>query len=453
MLRVASSLSLSLIVLGMSLLIGCGSETPEAGSGTSEPATSAQGGGNSSVEPAIEKSPETASKSSAKDKQGPATLPLKTEPQLLPSDEEIRDGWIQLYDGQTLAGWTPTNDVDWHITDDGLIEASQGEPGLLLTTVPFADFELRCDYWIEKGGNSGIFLRSVPEPTNPTKDCYEFNIFDSRDEFGTGSLVGRAEPMVKSLGEETWRTAVIRVEGNHFTASLDGETVLDFKDESANLLTSGRIGLQKNAGLVRFRNVFVKPLGTKSLFNGKDLSGWHPVEGSKSEFAVADEAISVSNGPGFLESDEGWSDFILQFETKTNGDGLNSGVFFRLIPGTEEAPSNGYELQIENVFADNDRTQPKDNAGTGAIFRRTQARWVVPDDHEWFTMTLIAHGPRIATWVNGFQVTDWEDTRAADPNPRRGLKIDAGPISLQGHDPTTDLSFRNLRIAAYPDAK
>ncbi len=439
--RAATFLLLSIPAFGIGLS-GCGSETPEAGPAAS-PATTTIATNEAT-------SKETKPAAKPKVKKGPEALPLKGEPKLLLSEEEIRDGWIQLFDGQTFAGWTPNNDVDWHITDDGLIEASKGDPGLLLTTVPFADFELRCDYWVSEGGNSGIFLRCAPEPTNPTKDCYEFNIFDSRDQFGTGSLVGRTEPTSKSLGEEKWRTAVIKVEGNHFTASLDGEAVLDFKDESENLLTSGRIGLQKNAGLVKFRNVFVKPLSTKSLFNGKDLTGWHSVAGSKSEFTAADESISVSNGPGFLESDEAWSDFTLQFEAKTNGDGLNSGVFFRLIPGTEEAPSHGYELQIENVFANDDRTQPKDNAGTGAIFRRTKARWVVPNDHEWFTMTLIAHGPRIAAWVNGFQVTDWEDTRPADPNPRRGSKVEAGPISLQGHDPTTDLSFRNLRVAAYP---
>ena len=141
---------------------------------------------------------------------------------------------------------------------------------------------------------------------------------------------------------------------------------------------------------------------------------------------------------------------MLQFESKINGDGLNSGVFFRLMPGTDEAPSNGYELQLENVFADGDRRQPKDKAGTGAIFRRTTARWVVPNDNEWFTTTLIANGPRIAVWVNGFQVTEWQDEREPDPNPRRGRKTDAGPISLQGHDETTDLSFRNLRVAELP---
>ncbi|NQT88301.1 hypothetical protein HQ560_16150 [bacterium] len=35
-------------------------------------------------------------------------------------------------------------------------------------------------------------------------------------------------------------------------------------------------------------------------------------------------------------------------------------------------------------------------------------------------------------------------------SPRRGSRLEAGVITLQGHDPTTDLSFRNLRIAEYP---
>jgi hypothetical protein len=91
------------------------------------------------------------------------------------------------------------------------------------------------------------------------------------------------------------------------------------------------------------------------------------------------------------------------------------------------------------------------NGGTGGIFRRVDARRVIPTDGEWFTTTLVAAGPRIAVWVNGYRVTDWEDTRGPNENPRQGMRREAGHISLQGHDPTTDLSFRNLRIAQLPE--
>jgi hypothetical protein len=124
-------------------------------------------------------------------------------------------------------------------------------------------------------------------------------------------------------------------------------------------------------------------------------------------------------------------------------------VFFRCLPNQYQ---NGYEMQIQNGYKDDDRTKPAD-FGTGAIYRRIPARKVVSNDHEWFTMTLVAHGNHVATWVNGYQTVDWTDTRPPNENPRNGSKTGPGHLSLQGHDPTTDLSFRNLRIAELPDKK
>lgn len=395
-------------------------------------------------EPAAQK-PAAAAKPATSE---PVTLPLPTDPQIQLTAEEIQAGWIQLFDGQTLTGWFANNNVNWHVNDAGEIAASEGEPGLLLTSVPFADYELRCDYHVSKNANSGIFLRTLADPKKVDADCYELNICDSHPQFKTASFVGRAQPVKEVGGEEVWKTFHIRAEGRRITVKLDDELVLDHTDETPGVRLTGHIGLQKNAGQVRFRNVFLKPLSTKPLFNGTDLTGWHPVPGSKAQFELADGAIQVSGGSGFLETDESWSDFVLQFEARTEAE-TNSGVFFRLIPGTEAAPSNGYELQVNNTLINGDRRQPKD-AGTGAIFRRTRARWVPASDGEWLTATLIASGPRFSAWVNGLQVTDWEDTRAPHANPRQGRKVEAGPLSLQGHDPGTRAAFRNLRIVALP---
>ena len=75
------------------------------------------------------------------------------------------------------------------------------------------------------------------------------------------------------------------------------------------------------------------------------------------------------------------------------------------------------------------------------------ARKEVAKDGEWFTLTVLAHGNHFATWVNGVQVVDWTDERPRSDNARTGCRLEAGHISIQGHDPTTDLSFRNIRIA------
>ena len=131
----------------------------------------------------------------------------------------------------------------------------------------------------------------------------------------------------------------------------------------------------------------------------------------------------------------------MRFECISHAPSLNSGLFFRCIPGEL---TNGYECQVHNGFKNGDRTQPID-CGTGGIYRRINARLIVPNDKEWFTTTLVADGPQIAVWVNGYQVTDWTDDRAPSDNPRNGLRTAAGTLQIQGHDPTTDLSFRNLR--------
>ena len=368
-------------------------------------------------------------------------------PRSLLKAEQLAEGWIQLFDGDSLFGWKPNSDVNWSVAD-GVITADKGtKPGLLLTSVPFSDYELVCDFWMAKGGNSGVFLRTPFVPTDPGVDCYELNICDTHPQgFNTGSFVKRQKPTTEISGEEAWTTFHIRAEGPRVVVKLDGKEVLDFTDTTEKPLTSGLIGLQMNSGLVKFRNVFLKPLGVQPVFNGKDLSGWHEVAGSKSKFEVASGAIHVTNGQGYLESDKTWKDFVLQAEVKTNGDALNSGIFFRGLPGKEGAYP-GYEFQIQNGIKNNDRTQPAD-FGTGAIFRRKAARFVVSNDREWTSLTLVASGSTFATWVNGIPITVWSDDRKphASGNAREGLRLEGGHFSLQGHDPTTDLEFRNIGV-------
>ena len=48
--------------------------------------------------------------------------------------------------------------------------------------------------------------------------------------------------------------------------------------------------------------------------------------------------------------------------------------------------------------------------------------------------------------VNGYQTVDWTDDRKENDNPRNGYRAAKGPISIQCHDATTDILFRNIRI-------
>jgi hypothetical protein len=352
--------------------------------------------------------------------------------------DDVTDGWILLFDGETLFGWEPATKANWAVAD-GAISVSEGEPGLLTTTSPFGNYIFKADFRHPAETNSGIFLRTPPKPTDAAGDCYELNIAtETVSPFPTGSFVKRQKATVSAYSDD-WHTFEVTADGGHFVVKLDGQQVLDYTDPKP--IAQGRIGLQFNKGRVEFRNIKLKPLGLEPLFNGKDLSGWKVYPDKKSTFEVADGAIRVTNGPGALESESQFGNFVLQLEAFTNGKGLNSGVFFRAIPGEY---TNGYESQIHNLFRDNDRTQPVDG-GTGGIYRRIKARRVVSDDFGWFTKTIVAAGPHIGVWVNGYQVTDWTDNRPPDANPRKGLRVEAGTLQLQGHDPTTDVRFRNLR--------
>ena len=243
----------------------------------------------------------------------PMELPFK--PLAPPTQAEIDAGWIQLFDGKTLFGWEADDAgkpdaVNWTVKN-GVITADAGGIGLLMTYVPFADYEFRCEYRLAKDGNSGVFLRTVPNPTDPAVDCYELNFCENHKAFPTGSLVARHKVPQSLLRDNQWIPVHVTVQGPRIQAKFGGEKVLDFTDNSEHVRLSGRIGLQKNEGKIEFRHIALKPLGTKSLFNGKDLSGWRQVPGSKSQFDVDKGAIHVKNGLGFLETENTWADFLL----------------------------------------------------------------------------------------------------------------------------------------------
>ncbi len=360
--------------------------------------------------------------------------------------EEVADGWIQLFDGETLFGWTQTSDANWEVRD-GSITVSEGEPGFLQTNSQFGDFELIADFKSEAGTNSGIFLHAPTSPGNPAEDCYELNIADvGVSPFPTGSFVGRQvatgdEDQQRSRDKNEWQQFHVVADGGKFTVKLDGETVLDYTDP--DFLGRGHILLQLNSGAVAFRNIKLRPLNLANLMSASSYAdSWTDAERRDATFDFADAELHVSGGPGQLESKVSYGDFIAQTEVKVNGDGLNSGIFFRCIPGQFQ---QGYESQIHNGFENDDRTQPVD-AGTGAIFRRQAARRVIPDDRLWFVKTIVCSGKHMAVWVNGYPVTDWTDEREPRENPRQGQRIEPGTFALQAHDPTTDLSFRNFRV-------
>ncbi len=319
-------------------------------------------------------------------------LPLAAEPAksaLAPA--EIAEGWVQLFDGESTFGWNiegPAKVVD------GALLIGGDKPATLKHSTAFGNVHVDVAFVTEQGAGTTSITRR-----NKT--------------FGSAN---------SGVGERSFELRL----------SEDGTAEL-------------KIAAGKSAKIVAIK---ARPDPKTPLFNGKDLTGWKAFPGAKdrkvaSKFTVTKEGwLNVKDGPGDLQTDGQWADFVVQLECISNGKHLNSGLFFRCLPDQYQ---QGYEAQIRNEWMGNDRTKPVD-FGTGAIYRRQAARKVVSTDGEWFTMTLAARGKHLATWVNGYPVADWIDDRKDSDNARQGFKKDKGALSIQGHDPTTDLSFRNIRI-------
>ena len=425
--------SVSGILICVFVIVGCGKKTREKDAKTKSTKS------------------KTSNKTTSVKSKPAGKSPKTTKPEYALPKEFAQAGTIKLFDGHSLFGWQANSQVEWKVVD-GVITAEKGKPGLLLTTVPFADYELSFECRLEKGGNSGVFLRTVFDPKDPGKDCYEYNLCDTHESHATGSLVKRKVADKKVETEGQWQKHYLQVLGNRIIARIGATKVLDFKDESAHVLKSGFIGLQFREGKIEFRNIRLTPLRYKII----PFTNWKPTPGSKATIAKRFEFVDLKAGKGNLQSDAEYGDFLLQVDVRTNAKDVNSGIFFRAMKDAPNQSPNGYELQVHNGFADGDRTKPNDyktGFGTGSIFRFAKVRRVIPDDKEWFTLTLVAHGNRFATWVNGYQVVDFVDKRKPNENPRRGQRLKAGYLFLQSHDPSTDVSFRRLKIYELPAKK
>src|SRR5258708_3903679 len=167
-------------------------------------------------------------------------------------------GWVVLFDGKSLDQWNQIGDANWKLAD-GVVQADKGN-GFLVSKNAYKDFQIRAEFWVDEPANSGIFIRcSDPQKIN-SENAYEVNIFDTRPDpvYGTGAIVGVAKvvPMPKAAGK--WNVYEITAKGPVFTVVLNGQKTVDGASDSKH--PDGRIALQYGAGVVKFRNVDIKPL-------------------------------------------------------------------------------------------------------------------------------------------------------------------------------------------------
>ncbi len=344
--------------------------------------------------------------------------------------QEIDEGeWIHLFDGESLYGWTVFGDGNWRV-EEGVIVMDEGDSGFIATTARFADYELQATLRVTGEGGGGIAFRT------PLSGY-------TRDQGGDVVNLNAGDANV------AFSDVRIRVIGDKAEAWVNEHAVAVSPRNARGHIAIQFHNYHRDRGKpkIEVKEVKLRPLVMRSIFNGENLDGWNIIPDRKSIFSVVDGALNIKDGNGQIETAEMFKDFMLQLDIISNGEHLNSGVFFR---GPAGVFWRGYEAQIRNQWMRDDRTKPVD-FGTGGVYGVNPARKVVSTDHEWFNMTIVCCANHMAVWVDGYLVADFTDTRPVDSggDGKNGYVPDAGTIHLQGHDPATDLSFKNIHIQEY----
>jgi len=218
------------------------------------------------------------------------------------SPDEQSNGWQLLFDGKTSNGWRGVNKdhfpAGWEIVDgtlhckgSGKGEAGATDGGDILYDKKFKNFELKLEWKISEGGNSGIFYLGQEVPDWPIwKTAPEMQILDNErhpdamlgkdGDRKAGSLYDLipAKPQnAKPAGE--WNSIEIICYKGTVVHKQNGETVVEYhlwtddwktlvagskfpalNPDWANVAEEGFIGLQDHGDDVWFRNVKIKEL-------------------------------------------------------------------------------------------------------------------------------------------------------------------------------------------------
>lgn len=334
--------------------------------------------------------------------------------------QDYTEGWIGLYDNESLFGWTRFGDAEW-ASVDGVLTCDGGSGGWLATTSTFKDYVLRAKVRVAAGSTAGLVYRA------------NLQGHSSENRSGEITLTGTGE----------WQEVVVRARGAEVEVSIDGTSV----EAGAGIRQQGYIGIQYHRAKVEVAEMKLRPLNLTPIFNGENLDGWNIIPDRKSVFTVVDGALNIKDGNGQIETDAQYKDFVLQMAIFSNGTHLNSGVFYR---GPKGVFWRGYESQVRNQWEGDDRTKPVDY-GTGGNYGNQSARKVVSNDKEWFYKTIVCDGNHTAVWINGYLVSDYLDARPRNEEGQGKEFYVPGPgtIHLQGHDPTTDLSFKDINLQEY----
>ncbi len=188
------------------------------------------------------------------------------------------EGFRQLSGNGDMSHWSVfgVNRNAWVANGDEIQLDSPEDDGWLVSARQYSDFELQFEYWLEKRGNSGVFIRTGTHFSENQR--LEIQLLDDDHPSYQGvpaimktgavySVIPRERPV--SAPAETWNRVSIRVEDTRIWIKINGTEVLSndwsyYQDRLSRegIITKepGHIGFQNHRYRIRLRNLRIREL-------------------------------------------------------------------------------------------------------------------------------------------------------------------------------------------------
>lgn len=416
------------------------------------------------------------------------------------SAENTAPGFTAIFNGKDLSGWrgrqrdfSPYAEAKlspaelaakqgewnadlarhWHVDADKGEIVSDGQGVYLTTDKDYGDFELHVEWlMVSHNGDSGVYLRTYPQvqiwdPDNPREVTNGapkgsgglWN--DNNDNPGKWPLL-RAD---KPIGQ--WNSLQIKMIGSRVWVwlndqlTVNGQILDNYFDRSLPVLPHGPIELQTHGSEMRFRNIYLRAIGSEeanktldeqigesgfeSVFNGKDFTGWG---GPIDQYEVRDGAIVCKpKMGGTIHTIAEYSNFEVKLQFKLPPAG-NNGLAIRY-PGNGDTAYVGMcELQILDDTAPAYKAlDPRQYCCS--IYGVVPAhRGYLHPVGDWNFEHAIIKGHSIKVELNGTLVMSADVARIKPPfmdnAGHPGLMRTSGSFGFAGHD--DPVAFRAIEI-------
>jgi len=334
-----------------------------------------------------------------------------------------KDGWVSIFNGKDLSGWTQLNGKANYTVKNGVLigtTVSDQPNSFLATQKMYGDFQLELDLLVDTAMNSGVQFRSESLPdyqngrvhgyqmeVDPSSRAWSGGIYDEGRRLWLYTLEYNQEGK-KAFRNGQWNHYRIECIGNRMRTWVNGIPTAALIDDMTpkgfialqvhSVSRPEEVGRQIQWKNIRIREKNLKPWpdqkifianllpnslteeekksGVSLLWDGKTTSGWRGVykttfpekgwEIKEGTINVQPSAGGESANGGDIVTERMFSAFELQFEFRLT-EGANSGVKYFV---TEKENNSGSAIGLEYQVLD-DEKHP--DAKLGASGNRTLA--------------------------------------------------------------------------------